>query len=496
MATEVKLPELGDGIESGDVLEVYVSEGDMISKGQDIVEMETDKATVPVPSSASGKVVKVHVSSGDTVPVGGVILEVEATDAAETPSEPAAKPAPAAQQTAEAQAAAQEQPEAEEPAEEQPEEEPAPSQPAAAAEKPAPQQPAAKQKPARQEQAKQEPAKQPAAAAAPQATPTGSTASGQVIPAGPAIRRFAREVGVELSEVQGSGEGGRITRDDVLAVVRQASQAARSGGAAPAPVAGVTAAPAPAKPTPGPLPGTADRDDFGPVRVERMSKIRKTIASQMHVSWSTVPRVTNFDDADITDLERLRQSSKEDYAAQGLKLTTMPFLIKAVATALRHHPSLNAAVDQQNEQIIYRDYVNVGIAVDTDRGLVVPVLRDTDRMGIPDIARGLAETAAKVRSGQFAVNELRGGTFTISNLGAIGGQYSTPIVNTPEVAILLVGRSRKLPVVMPDDSIQPRLMMPLSLSYDHRLVDGGAAARFLNDVIGYLEAPSRLLLAL
>lgn len=252
----------------------------------------------------------------------------------------------------------------------------------------------------------------------------------------------------------------------------------------------------PATPPAAGLPGTADRDDFGPIRVERMSKIRKTISRQMHLSWSSVPRVTNFDDADISDLERLRQSSKDDYAAQGLKLTTMPFLIKAVATALRHHPSMNAIIDEANEQIIYKDYVNVGIAVDTDRGLVVPVMADADRLGVPQITRSLAEMAGKVRGGNFGVNDLRGGSFTISNLGAIGGQYSTPIVNVPEVAILLVGRSRKLPVVMPDDSIQPRLMMPLSLSYDHRLVDGGTAARFLNDVIGYLEAPSRLLLAL
>lgn len=254
--------------------------------------------------------------------------------------------------------------------------------------------------------------------------------------------------------------------------------------------------PSPASTVTGPLPGAADTDDFGPIRVERMTKIRKTISAQMHQSWSSVPRVTNFDDADITNLEQLRQSSKEDYAAQGLKLTTMPFLIKAIATSLKHHPEVNAVIDAENEQIIYKDYVNVGIAVDTDRGLVVPVLKHADRMGIPEIARALAELAGKARGGQFAVSDLRGGTFTVSNLGAIGGQYSTPIVNIPEVAILLVGRSRKLPVVMPDDSIQPRLMMPLSLSYDHRLVDGGAAARFLNDIIGYLEAPSRLLLAL
>lgn len=322
-----------------------------------------------------------------------------------------------------------------------------------------------------------------------------------MIPAGPAVRRFAREVGVDLSRVIGSGENGRITREDVLSVVRSSSQSAHQMPAAPAPVAPAPAAnvgvSAPASATPAPAAaGATGSDDFGPIRAERMSKIRKTIANQMYVSWSSVPRVTNFDDADITDLEHLRKSSKEDYAAQGLKLTTMPFLIKAVATSLRHHPAINAVIDQQNEQIIYRNYVNIGIAVDTDRGLVVPVMKNADAMGIPEITRALAAMAGKVRSGDFAVSDLRGGTFTISNLGAIGGQYSTPIINVPEVAILLVGRSRKLPVVMPDDSIKPRLMMPLSLSYDHRLVDGATAARFLNDVIGYLEAPSRLLLAL
>ena len=313
-------------------------------------------------------------------------------------------------------------------------------------------------------------------------------------------------MGVDLSQISGTGEAGRITRDDVLSAVRQANQAAKATAAAPpaSPAASTTAAStttapteaAASKPAAPARPGAESTDDYGPIRVERMSKIRKTIANQMHASWSTVPRVTNFDDADITDLERLRKSSKDDYAAQGIKLTTMPFLIKAVATALKHHPGINAVIDQENEQLIYKDYVNVGVAVDTDRGLVVPVMHNTDQMGIPDVARKLAQMAANVRGGQFAVSDLRGGTFTISNLGAIGGQYSTPIVNIPEVAILLVGRSRKLPVVMPDDSIQARLMMPLSLSYDHRLVDGGTAARFLNDVIGYLEAPSRLLLAL
>ena len=471
MATEVKLPELGDGIESGDVLEIFVSVGDVISKGDDIVEMETDKATVPVSSDVGGKVAKISVAEGDTVPIGGVLIEVEAAagseaaPAAPEPAPAAATPPPAAPATPPPAPAA-----------------PATPPPASVAQTPAPAAPAA---------------------------PAVAAASTQIIPAGPSIRRFAREVGVDLSTVAGSGDGGRITRDDVLAVVRSASQArsaapaagsAAAGSAAAAAAGAVAAGAAAAGAITGssstPRPGTAATDDFGPISVDRMSKIRKTISRQMHASWSTVPRVTNFDDADITDLERLRQSSKEDYAAQGLKLTTMPFLIKAVATALKHHPTINAVIDEENEQIIYKEYVNVGIAVDTDRGLVVPVMSATDRKGVPEITRSLAEMAGKVRSGQFSVNDLKGGTFTISNLGAIGGQYSTPIVNVPEVAILLVGRSRKVPVVMPDDSIQPRLMMPLSLSYDHRIVDGGTAARFLNDVIGYLEAPSRLLLAL
>lgn len=446
MATEVKLTNLGDDIESADILEVFVSVGDVIAAGDNIIEIETDKAAATIPSDYGGKVTKVLVEDGDTVTEGQVLIEIEAAAGSSEPEPPAAEPAP--------KAAAPPAPE------------PKPAKPA-----PTPTPP---------QQVVEAP--EPVAPPAPVAPARGS---GSDVPAGPGVRRFAREVGVDLSSVVGSGDSGRITREDILTVVRSASQSRSSApGTASTGIAAVA------------RPGAGDVDDFGPINVERMSKIRKTISNQMHASWSTVPRVTNFDDADITDLERLRQSSKEDYAAQGLKLTTMPFLIKAVATALKHHPAINAQIDEQNQQIIYKDYVNVGIAVDTDRGLVVPVMKSTDTQGVPAITRSLAEMAGKVRSGDFVRSDLKGGTFTISNLGAIGGQYSTPIVNVPEVAILLVGRSRKLPVVMPDDSIQPRLMMPLSLSYDHRLVDGGAAARFLNDVIGYLEAPSRLLLAL
>ena len=472
MSLEVKLPSLGDGIKSGDVLEIFVSEGDVVSKDQGLMEMETDKATVTVPSPSAGKVTKILVAAGQSVPVGSPIVLLEASGAAAAPA--AAPAAPAKPAPAPVQAAPPPPPK---PA-------PAPAAPAPAA--PAPVVAATPAAPAPVVPAPVAPAPVVAASAAP---PAAVVSTGGVIPAGPAVRRFAREVGVDLSQVAGSGEGGRITREDVLAVVRRTSQTARTA----------TSSSAVATAAPGAAPVAGDNtltDDYGPIRVEKMAKIRKTIANQMHRSWTTVPRVTNFDDADITELEAFRQSSKDDYASRGIKLTTMPFLIKAVATALKHHPAINAVIDMDNEQIIYKDYINVGIAVDTDRGLVVPTLKAADRMSIPDIAKALGDMSVRVRNGDFGVNDLRGGTFTISNLGAIGGTYSTPIVNIPEVAILLVGRARKMPVVMDDDTIVPRLMMPLSLSYDHRLVDGGTAARFLNDIIGYLEAPSRLLLAI
>jgi pyruvate dehydrogenase E2 component (dihydrolipoamide acetyltransferase) len=225
-----------------------------------------------------------------------------------------------------------------------------------------------------------------------------------------------------------------------------------------------------------------------------MSRLRQTIARNMTASYTTIPQLTNFDDVDVTELEDMREQSKADYADRGIKLTTLPFLIKAAASALKRHPLLNASVDMENHEIIYKEYVHIGIAVDTDRGLVVPVLRDVDRKSISQIASEIDELATTVRDGQFDLDILRGGTFTISNLGSVGGTYSTPIINPPQVAILLVGRTRTMPQII-DDAVCPRLMMPLSITYDHRLVDGAAAARFLNEVKSFLAAPGRLLLA-
>jgi pyruvate dehydrogenase E2 component (dihydrolipoamide acetyltransferase) len=222
--------------------------------------------------------------------------------------------------------------------------------------------------------------------------------------------------------------------------------------------------------------------------------MRKTIAANMTASYTTIPQLTNFDDVDVSELEEMRLQSKEDYAKRGLKLSQLPFLIKAVASSLTLHPVVNASVDIEAGTVIYKEYVNIGIAVDTDRGLVVPVLRDADRLSISQIAHELDRLIDASREGTLAIEEMRGGTFTISNMGAVGGTYSTPIINSPEVAILLIGRSRMLPTVV-GKTIEPRLIMPLSLTYDHRVVDGADAARFLNEVKGFLAAPGRLLLA-
>jgi pyruvate/2-oxoglutarate dehydrogenase complex dihydrolipoamide acyltransferase (E2) component len=445
MAVEFKLPPVGEGVESGEVLSVMIAEGDTLTKDQEILEFETDKATAFISIDQPCTVSKIHFAEGDTLEIGQVILTIEPSGAS-APAPGAAKPAaPPTPAKPPAQAVKATPPVA-------------PVEPVAPVAPVAPVTPVAP------------------VAAVPTATPSAARSSGKHIPAGPAIRRFAREVGVNLSTVAGTGESGRITRDDVLKIVREG---AGSRGTGATPVAAGT-----------------QSDGFGPVHIEKMPKIRKTIAKKMHESWTTCPRVTNFDDADVTQLEGIRQSSKQDYAAEGIKLTTMPFLIKAIAMALKLHPVINASIDMEQGQIIYKDYVNIGIAVDTERGLVVPSLRDADKLSIPQIARELGTMAENVRNNNFSIDDLRGGTFTISNLGAIGGTYSTPIINTPETAIILVGRSRKMPVVIENDEVVVRLMMPLSISYDHRLIDGGAAARFLNEVIGYLEAPSRLLLAI
>lgn len=424
MNIELKLPELGENIESGDVVTVLVREGDVIAGNDGVLEVETDKAVVEIPCPHAGKVTKVLVSKGQTVKVGQPVLLIETEESVET--QPAGGPA---------------KPEAAKP------------------ESPLP---------------KTEATEAIASAASPEA------------------RRLARELGVDLAKVHGTGKGGRTTIEDI----RAAASAAATPPAEPAPLDEPTPAGIPAQRgtrEPAVPPGELGQDNYGPVRRERMSKIRQTIAVQMIKSVSTIPHVTNFDDADVTELERMRKTIPPAYLGPTVKLTTLPFVMKAVALGLRQHPVLNSTLDEAKQEIVYKQYVNVGVAVDTPRGLVVPVIRNADQMGVLQIARELTLLAARARSADFGVDELRGGTFTISNLGAVGGVYSTPIINHPEVAILLLGRSRWL-LGVHEGKIEGRLMMPLSLSYDHRVVDGAAAGRFLNDVIDYLQSPGKLLL--
>jgi pyruvate dehydrogenase complex dihydrolipoamide acetyltransferase long form len=445
MATEFTLPDLGENITSGDVVSVLVKAGDVVEPGQSVLEVETDKAVIEVPCPPGGVIQEVLVKKGETVNVGQALLSLGASASQPAASPPAASPPVAA-------------PPVEKPAE--------PETPA----------PALKSsEPAVVEQPKPV-AHTPAAVAATNGEVTNNTTPSETInPAGPAVRRLARELGVDLGRVSGSGPSGRIIREDVVASVRRSggqvgsnSRAERSGG---------------------------EQDDWGPVRREQMSRMRKTIATNMVRSVATIPHLTNFDDADVTELERLRKDSAAEYAKTDVKLTALAFVVKAVSLSLRQHPGVNSSVDMEKGELIYKDYVNIGLAVDTPRGLVVPVLRGCDQRSIPQIAKEIALTADKAKNAQYGVEDLRGGTFTISNLGAIGGTFSTPIINYPEVAILLIGRSRKLPVVY-EDRVEPRLMMPLSLSYDHRVIDGAMAARFLKEVIGYLESPGRLLLAM
>ena len=448
MAIDFKLPELGENVTAGDVVNVLVHEGQRIEGNQGVIELETEKAIVEIPCPHAGTVAKVHVKKGDTVRVGQTIITVE----------PAA-PAPPVEAGLEKPSSAEAGTE--------------PATPAPTGVPPSPAPVAAAVSPASQ----------------PESARTVHAAAG-VIPAGPAARRLARELGVDLARVQGSGPRGRVTPEDVQAAARTSAFAQPAG-----PAVSPMAAPGAASLVPPVVPpGEPGEDAWGPVRREKLSQIRRAIAAQMVRSATTIPHVTNFDDADITELEQFRKSVPAGFLGPEIKLTLMPFLMKATALALQRHPMLNASLDEEHEQIVYKQYVNLGIAVDTPRGLVVPVIRHAERLSLAQLAQALVSVAEKARSGRFTLEELRGGTFTLSNLGAVGGTYSTPIINHPEVAILLAGRSRWLPVVR-DGRIEPRYLLPLSLSYDHRLVDGATAARFLNEVIDLLQSPGKLLLA-
>lgn len=448
MARAFHLPDLGEGLTEAEIVKVLVSEGDVIGEDTPLLEVETDKATVEIPSPMSGRVATIHVAPGQTVRVGAVLVTFG--DDGDTRPPPRAR----------SQAAA------------------APDVHATA----------------------------PTTATRDTAAPAPSARQGPV-PATPSTRRLARELGVDLRTVPATGAGGRVSDDDVrraAAARDQARVAAPDGAPAPAPpsapheAAPRDAVPREAKPLapvavePPPLPRF---EQWGPVERRPLSHLRRTIAERMALSAALVPHVTHFDRADITDLDAVVQRNLEDARARGVTLTLTSFLLKAAALALRDHPQFNASLDPAAGELVVKRYVHLGIAVATERGLIVPVLRDVDRKPVIELARELAALAQRVRDGKASLEELRGGTFTVTNVGALGGTGAVPIINYPEVAILGVARARLEPVVR-EGQVVPRLLLPLSLTFDHRVADGADGARFASDIVRRLERPDQLLMEL
>jgi pyruvate dehydrogenase E2 component (dihydrolipoamide acetyltransferase) len=443
--TEFKVPELGENVASGDVAKVLVSVGDTVKMEQPVIELETDKATIEVPSSVAGVVKEIKVKKGDKVQVGAVIFTVDDGAAAGT----------GASGNGAGKAAAA-----------------APAKPAEPAEEAKPEPQKVVSMPPRQApvEAPPAPASPPAAAPAP--------SSGMPAAASPAVRRLAREIGVDINAVVGSGPAGRISQEDVK---EHARRILSSVGSAGAPAAGGAVAARASRPMP-------DFAKFGEVQREAWSNIRRVTSEHLGYSWNTVPHVTQFDKADVTALEELRKKYKDQVVKAGGNLTVTAMLVKILATALQKFPQFNASIDPDRGEIIYKKYVNVGVAVDTDRGLLVPVIKDANRKNITQIAVELQQLAEKARDKKLTVEEMSGGSMSLSNLGGIGGTYFTPIVNWPEVAILGVSRGGTEPV-WKDGQFVPRQMLPLSLSYDHRLIDGADAIRFLRWVVEAIEQP-------
>ncbi len=405
---ELKVPDIGD-FDEVEIIEVLVSVGDAVAKNQDIITLESDKAAMEIPSSFAGVIKEVKVAVGEKVKQGSVIALLEASDS---------------------------------------------SQPAA---------PAVEVK----EVAKATPAPAVEVAAEPELVeiipfaPDNKSAVKQAH-ASPSVRQFARELGVTLSSVNGTGEKGRITKEDVQNFVKQkvnapAISANTGSGIPPVPV--------------------INFEKFGEVETKELPRIKKISGKHLHACWLNIPHVTQFDDADITELEEFRKANKDMAAKQGVNLTPLVFIMKAVVASLKMFPELNSSLSEDKESLIIKKYYNIGVAVDTPNGLMVPVIKDVDKKGFLEIAGELGEISARARDGALTAKDLQGGTFSISSLGGIGGSFFTPIVNAPEVAILGVGRHKMQPV-WNGKEFEPRLILPLSVSYDHRVVDGAMGARF------------------
>ena len=427
---EVKVPDIGD-YKDIPVIEIAVKVGDRVEKEQSLVTLESDKATMDVPSTAAGVVKELKVKVGDTVSEGSVIVVIEAEGGAAAPA-----PAPAAKPVAE-----------------KPSDAPATPSPAPAA---------------------------PSALAQAPLIPAGEGGALKASHASPSVRKFARELGVDVSRVPGTGPKGRITQDDITAFVKGVMTGQRAApAAAPAAAGGgeLNLLPWP----------KVDFTKFGPVDPKPLSRIKKISGANLHRNWVMIPHVTNNDEADITELEALRVQLNKEHEKAGVKFTMLAFVIKAVVSALKKFPTFNASLD--GDTLVFKQYYNVGFAADTPNGLVVPVIRDADKKGLVDIAKEMADLSKAAREGKLKPDQMQGGCFSISSLGGIGGTHFTPIINAPEVAILGLSRSAMKPV-WDGKQFVPRLTMPLSLSYDHRVIDGAEAARF-NAYLGAILADFR-----
>ena len=443
------LPDLGEGLTEAEILNVLVREGDVIAEDTPLLEVETDKATVEIPSPMSGRVEKIHVQSHQTVKVGAVLV---------TFSDAEARPGKQAADTLD------------------------PTRTLAPESKTVIADGRARQTPP------------PSAGARSDDRAPTPRAEGPV-PAAPSTRRLARELGVNLHAVRASGPAGRVTDEDVRAAAASHAPSPDTGTAATRPPA---RAAAPARPlgagamhTP-PLPAF---EQWGPIERQPLSHLRRTIAERMTVAATLIPHVTHFDRADITELDALIRRNLDDAKARGIALTLTAFILKAAALSLHEHRQFNASLDPAVGELIVKRYIHLGVAVATERGLIVPVIRDVDTKSVTDVARELGTLAQRVRDGKATLDDLRGGTFTVTNIGALGGTGAIPIINYPEVAILGVARARQEAVVL-DGHIAARLLLPLALTFDHRVADGADGARFASTIVRRLERPDQLLLGL
>jgi pyruvate dehydrogenase E2 component (dihydrolipoamide acetyltransferase) len=464
---DIHVPDLGD-FKDVAVIELLVQPGEAVQVDTPLITLETEKATMDVPSPEAGVLETLHVQKGSRVSAGDLIATLKVGEGAASSKEPAA-PAPSDTETPKAAAPKEATPGAA-----------APAEPSAAAAAPAPV--PAPNKAERAASDADDTLRVPAGLQRP--PPAVSEEGMERAHASPSVRKFARELGADLGRIKGSGQKGRITEEDVKAYVKSAlAGASAAGGATSADTARAW-----------PVVAMPDFAQFGPVEIKPLSRVQRISGPRLHASWVNLPHVTQFDQADITQLEEARKGLKAGSEGTGVKLTPLAFIVRACIKALQEFPLFNSSLDTRGENLIYKKYFHIGFAADTPHGLMVPVIRDANRKDIYEIARDVAALSQKARVGKLTASDMQGGTFTISSLGSLGGTGFTPIINAPEVAILGVSRSTMKPVYQ-DGSFVPRLMLPLSLSYDHRVVDGVSGARFMNfvvaalaDVHGLLEA--------